>query len=93
MTIITRRNFIKTAAAASTLPLMGRAAFADEPLKVGYIYLGPVGDFGWTWAHEKARKAMVAISAARSPPTMSRTSPRIRARPRSSRISPRKATS
>jgi simple sugar transport system substrate-binding protein len=60
MTILTRRNFIKTAAAASTLPLMGRAAFADEPLKVGYIYLGPVGDFGWTWAHEKGRKALVA---------------------------------
>jgi basic membrane protein A and related proteins len=59
VTILTRRNFIKTAAAASTLPLMGRAAFADEPLKVGYIYLGPVGDFGWTWAHEKGRKAMV----------------------------------
>ena len=59
MTILNRRNFIKTAAAASTLPLMGRAAFADEPLKVGYIYLGPVGDFGWTWAHEKGRKAMV----------------------------------
>src|SRR5580692_6869453 len=60
MTILTRRNFIRTAAAASTLPLLGRSAFADEPLKVGYIYLGPVGDFGWTWAHEKARKAMVA---------------------------------
>lgn len=59
MTILTRRNFVKTAAAASALPLLGRAAFADEPLKVGYIYLGPVGDFGWTWAHEKARKAMV----------------------------------
>ncbi len=59
MTILTRRNFIKTAAAASALPLLGRAAFADEPLKVGYIYLGPVGDFGWTWAHEKGRKAMV----------------------------------
>jgi len=60
MTIITRRNFVKTAAAASALPFLGRGAFADEPLKVGYIYLGPVGDFGWTWAHEKARKAMVA---------------------------------
>jgi simple sugar transport system substrate-binding protein len=45
---------------ASTLPLLGRGAFADEPLKIGYIYLGPVGDFGWTWAHEKGRKAMVA---------------------------------
>ena len=60
MTILTRRNFVKTAAAMSTLPLLGRSAFADEPLKVGYIYLGPVGDFGWTWAHDKGRKAMVA---------------------------------
>ncbi len=59
MTILTRRNFVKSAAAASALPLLGRAAFADEPLKVGYIYLGPVGDFGWTWAHEKGRKALV----------------------------------
>ena len=59
MAILTRRNFVKSAAAASALPLLGRAAFADEPLKVGYIYLGPVGDFGWTWAHEKGRKAMV----------------------------------
>jgi len=59
MQILNRRNFIKTAAAASALPLVGRAAFADEPLKVGYIYLGPVGDYGWTWAHEKGRKAMV----------------------------------
>ena len=59
MPILTRRNFVKSAAMASTLPLLGRGAFADEPLKVGYIYLGPVGDFGWTWAHEKGRKAMV----------------------------------
>ena len=60
MNVLTRRNFVKSAAMASTLPLLGRGAFADEPLKVGYIYLGPVGDFGWTWAHEKGRKAMVA---------------------------------
>jgi simple sugar transport system substrate-binding protein len=59
VTILNRRNFLKTAAAASALPLLGRSAFADEPLKVGYVYLGPVGDFGWTWAHDKGRKAMV----------------------------------
>ena len=93
MTILTRRNFMKTAAAASTLPLLGRGAFADEPLKVGYIYLGPVGDFGWTWAHDKGRKAMVDHFRARSSPTMSRTSTRTRARRPSSRISRRRATS
>ena len=35
------------------------AAFADqEPLKVGFIYVGPVGDAGWTYAHDQGRKAL-----------------------------------
>ncbi len=60
MTFVNRRKFLKTAAAAaSALPLFGRSAFADEPLKAGFIFLGPVGDYGWTWAHNKGRKAMV----------------------------------
>ena len=54
MTTITRRNLMKPAAAAGlALPALGRGAFAAEPLKIGFIYLGPVGDFGWTWAHEQ----------------------------------------
>ncbi len=60
MGLITRRNFMKTAAVGGmAMPALGRSAFAAEPLKVGYIYLGPIGDYGWTWAHEKGRKAMV----------------------------------
>ncbi len=35
-------------------------ATAMEPLKVGFLYLGPVGDFGWTYQHDVARKAAVA---------------------------------
>jgi len=31
MNVLTRRNFVKSAAMASTLPLLGRGAFADEP--------------------------------------------------------------
>ncbi len=27
-----------------------------EPLKVGFIYVGPVGDAGWTFAHDNGRK-------------------------------------
>jgi simple sugar transport system substrate-binding protein len=34
-------------------------ASAQEKLKVGYIYLGPVGDFGWTYQHEVGRQAVV----------------------------------
>jgi len=26
-----------------------------EPLKVGFIYVGPIGDYGWSHAHEMAR--------------------------------------
>ncbi len=26
-----------------------------EKVKIGFIFLGPVGDYGWTWAHNKAR--------------------------------------
>jgi basic membrane protein A and related proteins len=60
LSFLTRRNVLKTAAAGlAATPMLGRGAFAAAPLKVGYIYLGPIGDFGWTWAHEKGRKAMV----------------------------------
>ena len=34
-------------------------AFAAEKLKVGFIYLGPIGDFGWTYRHEIGRQDMV----------------------------------
>jgi simple sugar transport system substrate-binding protein len=39
---------------ASTL-----AAPAQEKLKVGFIYLGPIGDFGWTYQHEVGRQGIV----------------------------------
>ncbi len=58
MTYLTRRNFMKAAAAGLAMPALGRTAFAAEPLKIGFIYLGPVGDFGWTWAHNKGRLAI-----------------------------------
>ena len=29
---------------------------AAEPLKVGYIYIGPPGDHGWTYEHDQGRK-------------------------------------
>lgn len=35
------------------------AASAADKLKVGFIYLGPIGDLGWTYQHELARQALV----------------------------------
>src|ERR1700735_3406098 len=58
--MITRRNLMKTAAAGLTLPALTRSGFAAEPLKVGFVYLGAIGDYGWTWSHEQGRKALDA---------------------------------
>ena len=33
------------------------SAFADK-LKVGFVYVGPVGDHGWTYMHEQGRLAV-----------------------------------
>ena len=32
------------------------AANAADPVKVGFVYVGPTGDAGWTYAHDEARK-------------------------------------
>ncbi|TXH70494.1 MAG: BMP family ABC transporter substrate-binding protein [Thiothrix sp.] len=42
---------------ASTLGLAGTAA-AEDPLKVGFIYVSPIGDAGWTYQHDLGRKAI-----------------------------------
>ncbi len=58
-----RRSFGRLAGAAAALgamPAAVRQASAAEPLKVGFVYLGPVGDFGWTFQHDTARKEAVA---------------------------------
>ena len=42
-------------AATAVLLTAGASMFgasAADKLKVGFIYLGPVGDFGWTYQHE-----------------------------------------
>ncbi|MDJ0948093.1 MAG: BMP family ABC transporter substrate-binding protein [Alphaproteobacteria bacterium] len=57
---LTRRKFvIGTAATAGALTLAGPRAFAADPLKVGFVYVGPIGDYGWTHGHELGREAVV----------------------------------
>ncbi|TBU96866.1 BMP family ABC transporter substrate-binding protein [Stutzerimonas kirkiae] len=34
-------------------------ASAAEPLKVGFVYVGPIGDHGWTYQHEQGRQAVI----------------------------------
>jgi simple sugar transport system substrate-binding protein len=47
----------KEEAAAPAAPASAAAA-KPEPLKVAFAYVGPVGDGGWTFAHDNARKAV-----------------------------------
>jgi simple sugar transport system substrate-binding protein len=37
--------------------LAGASAWAAEKVKVGFVYVGPVGDHGWTYRHDHGRKA------------------------------------
>ncbi|HWI80800.1 BMP family ABC transporter substrate-binding protein [Ramlibacter sp.] len=45
-------------AAAASAPASAPAAATTEPLKIAFAYVGPVGDGGWTFAHDNGRKAM-----------------------------------
>lgn len=48
------------AAAALAFGLATGAAHAEDKVKAGFIYIGPTGDFGWTYQHDEGRKAMEA---------------------------------
>ncbi len=61
MLIISRRRVLGALGAAAALPLAPGLGFAqDGPLKVAFVYIGPVGDFGWTYAHDQGRLAVDA---------------------------------
>ncbi|MFV1495120.1 BMP family ABC transporter substrate-binding protein [Phaeobacter sp. JH20_36] len=51
-------NLLTSAAVA--LGLATGAALAEDKTKVGFVYVGPVGDGGWTYEHDQGRKAVVA---------------------------------
>jgi simple sugar transport system substrate-binding protein len=57
--LTTRRSLLQASLAVPAAGLIGRAA-AAEPFKVGFIYVAPIGDAGWTYQHELGRKALVA---------------------------------
>ncbi len=43
---------------ATPAPPASAPAPKPEPLKIAFAYVGPVGDGGWTFAHDNARKAV-----------------------------------
>ena len=56
---------LAAAAAAAALPAIAQQGAApappgatSPPYKVGYIYVSPIGDAGWTFQHDTGRKEM-----------------------------------
>jgi len=63
MTTFDRRTVLKGAGLGlGSLALAGtpRLALAADKLKVGFVYVGPIGDFGWSYQHEVGRLALQA---------------------------------
>ncbi|HHE48446.1 MAG TPA: BMP family ABC transporter substrate-binding protein, partial [Candidatus Acetothermia bacterium] len=50
-----RRIGIITLAA---LAFLGLSALAEGNIKAGFIYVGPIGDYGWSFAHNEAREML-----------------------------------
>ena len=46
------------APAPAPAPVASAPAPKPEPLKIAFAYVGPVGDGGWTFAHDNGRKAV-----------------------------------
>ncbi|WP_407494797.1 BMP family ABC transporter substrate-binding protein [Pseudooceanicola sp. MF1-13] len=56
---LTKRALMTGAAMALSLVATGVAAEShSEKTKVGFVYVGPVGDGGWTYEHDKGRQAV-----------------------------------
>ena len=54
------RNALSAAALAATFVAAPVAAQAQtEPLKVGFVYVSPIGEAGWTWQQEIGRRELV----------------------------------
>jgi simple sugar transport system substrate-binding protein len=63
--VISRRPLLAAAlatglVAGTTLATAPGARSQDEPFKVGFVYVGPVGDHGWTYQHDQGRQALEA---------------------------------
>jgi len=56
----TRRSLLQASLAVPAAAMLPRAAGAAGPFDVGFVYVAPIGDAGWTYQHELGRKALVA---------------------------------
>ena len=52
------RNWLTAASAVCAYVALAAGPLHSDPLKVGFIYVGPTGDFGWTYEHDQGRLAV-----------------------------------
>ncbi len=52
------RNWVKAGLAAGLVLSAASQASAADKLKVGFVYVGPVGDFGYSYQHDLGRQAL-----------------------------------
>ena len=51
-------NLMKTFLGAVAAAAIAGSSVAEDPTKVGFVYVGPIGDGGWTYEHNKGRLAV-----------------------------------
>jgi len=51
-------NLVKILSTAAALAIGLGGAAAAAPMKVGFVYVGPVGDLGWSYQHDQGRRAV-----------------------------------
>ena len=58
---LNRRRFLQADCSHGLAASQGIVSvWAAEPLKIGFVYVGPIGDYGWTHGHDLGRKAVEA---------------------------------
>jgi basic membrane protein A and related proteins len=55
-----RRTLLMSGAGTALAATLGMPVRAQDPMKIGFIYVGPVGDGGWTYQHDLGRQDVVA---------------------------------
>jgi len=58
MNRMTRSIALMAIAACAVALAAPAAAQTKEPLKIGFVYVSPIGDAGWTYQHDTGRKEM-----------------------------------
>ena len=53
-----KKSFLREILAVITIATLSCVGVANAETKVGFVYVGPIGDHGWTYRHNVARLAV-----------------------------------